>query len=252
MANLCTLHNCAARLCCGFSGVKSAASCVASNVVQYSTAAAGLVVVAAFWSVLHPPSYHLLRCIAAAMPIYAGYAETARACATNRRPEGAKVVGHLTALPELCLQTSLAQQAPLSASQRNGTPEETQVIDCLVPGGPPVLTLGGDAQAEAAWRSRHKWAAQHLAHLLGDAHAKPPLAPVLDLVERVSVNIGLAVNGAGVGSFATPAQGMGSGSNVWAWAAPREGCSLQLGGSIIAHKPDLAVLEAATASKAVR
>ena len=74
---------------------------------------------------------------------------------------------------------------------------------------------------------------------------------MLDLVERVSVNIGLAVNGAGVGSFATPAQGMGSGSNVWAWAAPTEGCSLQLGGSIIAHKPDLAVLEAATTGRAV-
>ena len=108
--------------------------------------------------------------------------------------------------------------------------------------GPCVLTLGCAAQAEAAWRSRHKWAAQHLAHLLGDAHAKPPLAPVLDLVERVSVNIGLAVHG----------QGLGSGSNVWAWAAPTEGCSMQLGGSIIAHKPDLAVLEAATASRAVR
>ena len=76
-------------------------------------------------------------------------------------------------------------------------------------------------QAEAAWRARHKWAAQRLANLLGDAHAKPPLAPVLDFVERVSVNIGLAVGGAGVGS--TPGS--------WAWAAPTEGCSAQLGGS---------------------
>lgn len=71
--------------------MKSAASCAASNIERYSTAAAGLLVAAAFWSVLHPPSYHLLRCIAAAMPVYAGYAETARACATNRIPEGAKV-----------------------------------------------------------------------------------------------------------------------------------------------------------------
>ena len=46
---------------------------------------------AAFWSVLHPPSYHLLRCIAAALPVWAGYAETARACATNSIPQGAKV-----------------------------------------------------------------------------------------------------------------------------------------------------------------
>lgn len=97
-------------------------------------------------------------------------------------------------------------------------------------------------QAEAAWRSRHKWAAQRLAHLLGDAHAQPPLGPVLDAVERVSVNIGLAVNGAG----------MGSGPNVWAWAAPAEGAAVLLGGSVIMHKPDVAVLEAATASRAVR
>ena len=67
------------------------------------------------------------------------------------------------------------------------------------------------AQAEAAWRSRHKWAAQRLAHLLGDAHAQPPLGPVLDAVERVSMSIGLAVNGAGVGS----------GPSVWAWQRPR-------------------------------
>ncbi|CAK0783811.1 hypothetical protein CVIRNUC_007011 [Coccomyxa viridis] len=165
-------------------GVKAAAGCAAANIERYSTAAAGLLVAAAFWSVLHPPSYHLLRCIAAALPVYAGYAETARSCATNRIPEGAK--------------------------------------------------------AEAAWRARHKWAAQRLANLLGDAHAKPPLAPVLDFVERVSVNIGLAVGGAGVGS--TPGS--------WAWAAPTEGCSAQLGGSIIMHKPDLAVLEAAKAGRA--
>lgn len=99
--------------------------------------------------------------------------------------------------------------------------------------------FGFTAQAEAAWRSRHKWAAQRLAHLLRDTHTKPPLGPVLDLVERVSVNIGLAVDGPGIGT------------NTWAWAAPMEGCSIQLGGAIIAHKPDLAVLEAATASRAV-
>ena len=75
-----------------YAGVKSAASCAASTIERYSTAAAGLLVTAAFWSVLHPPSYHLLRCIAAALPVWAGYAETARACATNRIPQGAKVL----------------------------------------------------------------------------------------------------------------------------------------------------------------
>lgn len=60
-------------------------------VERYSAAAAGLVVAASFWSVLHPPSYHLLRCIAAALPVWAGYAETARACASARLPDGPPV-----------------------------------------------------------------------------------------------------------------------------------------------------------------
>ncbi len=76
--------------------MKAAAGCAAANIERYSTAAAGLLVAAAFWSVLHPPSYHLLRCIAAALPVYAGYAETARSCATNRIPEGAKVLLRLS------------------------------------------------------------------------------------------------------------------------------------------------------------
>lgn len=58
---------------------------------RYSGAAAALVVAGAFWSVLHPPSAQLLRCLAAAAPVWAGYAETARACATRRVPPGPAV-----------------------------------------------------------------------------------------------------------------------------------------------------------------
>ena len=94
---------------------------MASNIERYSTAAAGLVVVAAFWSVVHPPSYHLLRCIAAAMPIYAGYAETARACATNRIPEGAKVPGLLPhPLPSIT--------GPLGARRRSDAHQAPSVL----------------------------------------------------------------------------------------------------------------------------
>lgn len=63
-------------------------------VERYSAAAAALVVTATVWSVLHPPSYHLLRCIAAAMPVWAGYAQTARACAIGNVPDGAPVRVH--------------------------------------------------------------------------------------------------------------------------------------------------------------
>ena len=92
--------------------MKAAAGCAAANIERYSTAAAGLLVAAAFWSVLHPPSYHLLRCIAAALPVYAGYAETARSCATNRIPEGAKVL--LRPCP--CKGCGAALLEPLSIS----------------------------------------------------------------------------------------------------------------------------------------
>ncbi len=75
-------------VCAGASKVVGHA---ANWVERYSSAAAGLVVAASFWSVLHPPSYHLLRCIAAALPVWAGYAETSRACASGRVPDGPPV-----------------------------------------------------------------------------------------------------------------------------------------------------------------
>ena len=38
--------------------------------------------------------------------------------------------------------------------------------------------VGRGPEREAAWRARHKWAAQRLAPLLGDLHEKPPLGGV--------------------------------------------------------------------------
>ena len=72
-------------------GAKMVVGQAAEWVERYSAAAAGLVVAASFWSVAHPPSYHLLRCIAAALPVWAGYTETARACASGRVPDGPPV-----------------------------------------------------------------------------------------------------------------------------------------------------------------
>ncbi|KAK9908907.1 hypothetical protein WJX75_004527 [Coccomyxa subellipsoidea] len=175
-------------LCCnGLQGASKVVGHAANWVDRYSAAAAGLVVAASFWSVLHPPSYHLLRCIAAAMPVWAGYAETARACASGR-----------------------------------------------VPDGPP---------AEAAWRARHKWGAQRLAHLLSDAHERPPLGPAFDLLETLSLNIGLAIDGMAVGSFATPALATGSpalesATSGLGWAAPGPGTRFNIVGSLRTHTPD--------------
>ena len=101
------------------------------------------------------------------------------------------------------------------------------------------------SQAEAAWRARHKWAAQRLAHLLSDAHEKPPLRPAFDLLETLSLNIGLAIDGMAVGSFATPAlatSGAGmtleSATDGRGWAAPGPGSRFSIVGSLRTHTPD--------------
>lgn len=112
-------------------------------------------------------------------------------------------------------------------------------------------------QAEAAWRARHKWAAQRLAHLLSDAHERPPLGPAFDLLETLSLNIGLAVDGMAVGSFATPAFHAGSAalesaSGGRGWAAPGAGGCISLAGSLRTHRGDPDALTAAFPGKEVR
>lgn len=58
-----------------------------------SGAAAALATAVAFWSVLHPPSADVLRALAAAIPVVAGYAETVRSTALGHVPAGAQVWG---------------------------------------------------------------------------------------------------------------------------------------------------------------
>lgn len=101
----------------------------------------------------------------------------------------------------------------------------------------------GVVQAEAAWRARHKWGAQRLAHLLSDAHERPPLGPAFDLLETLSLNIGLAIDGMAVGSFATPALATGSpalesATSGLGWAPPGPGTRFNIVGSLRTHTPD--------------
>jgi len=72
-------------------GLGAAASSSAEWAERTSGAAAALATAAAFWSVLHPPSYEVLRALAAAIPVAAGFAETARSCALGRLAPGAQV-----------------------------------------------------------------------------------------------------------------------------------------------------------------
>ena len=89
---------------------------------------------------------------------------------------------------------------------------------------------------------RHKWGAQRLAHLLSDAQERPPLGPAFDLLETLSLNIGLAIDGMAVGSFATPALATGSPALESAtsgngWAAPGPGTRFNIVGSLRTHTP---------------
>ncbi len=59
--------------------------------------------------------------------------------------------------------------------------------------------LGEGADLEAAWRRRHKWAAQRVAHLLTDTPASPPLACAADVLGKLSLCIGVGVDGMGLG-----------------------------------------------------
>lgn len=59
------------------------------------------------------------------------------------------------------------------------------------------MCLAGKA-VEAAWRARHKAAAQRLAVYCSDLPAKPPLAPVVHLASFCSIAAGLAFDGQGL------------------------------------------------------
>jgi len=60
-----------------------------------------------------------------------------------------------------------------------------------------VCCVSGKA-VEAAWRARHKAAAQRLADYCNDLPASPPLAPLIQLASCCSIAAGLAVGGQGL------------------------------------------------------
>ncbi len=55
---------------------------------EYVSPAAALWVGAHMWAWLSPNSYHVLQCLAASVPVMAGYAQTKRAAATGQHAAG--------------------------------------------------------------------------------------------------------------------------------------------------------------------
>ena len=55
---------------------------------EYLPPAATLFLGACAWAWIHPSSFHILQCLAASVPVSAGYAQTARASATGRLAKG--------------------------------------------------------------------------------------------------------------------------------------------------------------------
>lgn len=55
---------------------------------DYVSPAAALWIGAHMWAYLSPHSYHVMQCLAASVPVMAGYAQTKRAAATGRLAAG--------------------------------------------------------------------------------------------------------------------------------------------------------------------
>lgn len=85
-------------------------------------------------------------------------------------------------------------------------------------------------QAEAAWRARHKWAAQRVGRLLGDAHDRPPLGPLLDVAETLSLGIALRAPVPGAAGAAVEF------ADFFGWGASGGGCRCELWGSAAVGK----------------
>lgn len=71
-------------------------------------------------------------------------------------------------------------------------------------------------QLEAAWRARHKWAAQKAARVMTDCYPSPPMRPALSFAQKVSIGMVLVLsNQPGV-----PAPSLQSQDRAAAWTAP--------------------------------
>lgn len=79
-------------------------------------------------------------------------------------------------------------------------------------------SCGPGPQLEAAWRSRHKWAARRASRVLTDCKTRPPLQPFLSAAQKLSIGLLLLVNSpAGARALAGSEQNSGVGS---CWSAP--------------------------------
>ena len=56
---------------------------------QVCQPAAALAVAGLIWACAHPASFHIVKCLAAAIPVQAGYASTTRKTARGQLKEGA-------------------------------------------------------------------------------------------------------------------------------------------------------------------
>lgn len=73
-------------------------------------------------------------------------------------------------------------------------------------------------QLEAAWRSRHKWAARRASRVLTDCNSKPPLQPLLSAAQKLSIGMLLLINSSsGSQALAGSQHSAGIGS---CWSAP--------------------------------
>ena len=85
-------------------------------------------------------------------------------------------------------------------------------------------------QLEAAWRARHKWAAQRAGRVLTDVYDSPPLQPLMTAAQKLSIGLVLLANGTQEAA-GLPA-GMGATGIGSAWGACSSASSWMLTASI--------------------
>lgn len=104
---------------------------------EYLPPAATLFLGACAWAWIHPSSFHILQCLAASVPVSAGYAQTARASASGRLAKGES---RCTQPPTVCLLLlgvrKMVELCKWAAGQQVGCC--TQLAICT----PFVLVLG--------------------------------------------------------------------------------------------------------------
>ena len=156
---------------------------------------------AAVWRALHWPSFHILRCVKAAVPLQMGYAQLAHASARGTLPPG-EPAGQLqdasdhTVMGLTCACVVLSGQCLRlgHCSSKSPAPvgEERSCLQSPTSPAPGPSATGGSCagpEQDERWRAQHRRAARAVAHLMVDVYTEPPLGGLLPVLDTSSFTV---------------------------------------------------------------